>query len=107
MARLWLACCVLLIAGMAWPASAQDGGTQPSFDCAAAAAPVEAVICADGALADLDRALAHSYHAALATRVGEAQLLLREEQRAWAQRRSSTCGVDSDPASEVDDATAA
>lgn len=94
----------LAITVAAWPALAQDGDAQPSFDCAAATAPVDALICADVSLADLDRALADSYHAALATRMGEAQLLLREEQRAWAQSRLVMCGVEGDPAIEVDDA---
>jgi uncharacterized protein len=102
--KLWLAACTLLIAGAAWPARAQDGDARPSFDCASASTPLEALICADAALADLDRALADSYHAALATRVGEAQLLLREEQRAWAQQRSATCGIEGGPAAEANDA---
>lgn len=102
--RLWLAVCALLIVAAARPASAQDGDARPSFDCASAGTPLEALICADAALADLDRALTDSYHAALATRVGEAQLLLREEQRAWAQRRAATCGVEGDPATEANDA---
>lgn len=102
MKRFCLACGALL---MATAALAQDDdAAEPSFDCAAAVAPVEALICADAGLADLDRALADSYHALLATRVGEAQMLLREEQRAWAESRAVTCGVEGDPAIEVDDA---
>jgi uncharacterized protein len=90
----------LTIVGAAWPASAQNADAGPSFDCAEAAAPIETLICADATLADLDRALAETYRSALATRVGEAQLLLREEQRAWAQNRSVTCGVEDHPANE-------
>jgi hypothetical protein len=63
---------------------------------------VEALICADTGLADLDRTLGESYHALLATRVGEAQMLLREEQRAWAEGRAASCGVESDPVEEDD-----
>jgi uncharacterized protein len=101
--RFWLACGSVL--ALAAAAHAQDGGeAEPSFDCTAATAPVEALICADTGLADLDRKLADSYHALLATRVGEAQLLLREEQRAWADSRAVTCGVEGDLAIEVDDA---
>jgi uncharacterized protein len=92
----------LAVAVAAWPALAQDEEPQPSFDCDAATAPIETLICGDATLADLDRALANSYHAALATRVGEAQLLLREEQRAWIRNRTETCGVASDPATEAD-----
>jgi uncharacterized protein YecT (DUF1311 family) len=99
----WLVCGALL--GFASTAYAQEhDGAEPSFDCAAATAPVEALICADTGLADLDRKLADSYHALLATRVGEAQMLLREEQRAWAESRAISCGVESDPAIEEDDA---
>jgi uncharacterized protein YecT (DUF1311 family) len=99
-----LACGALAAASALGLAHAQDAGAQPSFDCTAAPAPVEALICGDASLADLDRRLADSYHAALATRVGEAQLLLREQQRAWVENRSVSCGVEGDPAIEVDDA---
>ena len=100
--RLWLACGALLV--LATSASAQeDQEAEPSFDCTAATAPVEALICGDTGLADLDRKLAESYHALLATRVGEAQMLLREEQRAWAESRAITCAIEDDP--EIDDAT--
>jgi uncharacterized protein YecT (DUF1311 family) len=100
----WLACGALLV--LATPADAQEeDGAEPSFDCAAATVPVEALICSDAGLADLDRKLAESYHALLATRVGEAQMLLREEQRAWAEGRAATCAVEGDPAIEIDDAT--
>ena len=95
----WAAALAVVIA--AWPALAQDEEPQPSFDCDAATAPIEMLICGETTLADLDRALADSYHAALATRVGEAQLLLREEQRAWSRHRSETCGVESAAAAEA------
>lgn len=101
--RLSLTCGVAL--ALATTASAQeDAAAEPSFDCAAALAPVEVLICADNGLADLDRRLAESYHALLATRVGEQQLLLREEQRAWAESRAAACGVESDSAIEEGDA---
>jgi uncharacterized protein YecT (DUF1311 family) len=87
---------------LAATASAQDDDAEPSFDCAAAAQPVEALICGDAGLADLDRTLAESYRALLATRVGEQQMLLREEQRAWAESRAVACGVDNDPIEEDD-----
>lgn len=94
----WAAALAVAIA--TWPALAEDEEPQPSFDCEAATAPIEALICGDAALADLDQTLANSYHAALATRVGEAQLLLREEQRAWSRNRAATCGVASDAAAD-------
>ena len=98
--RSWLACGLLL--ALATTAYAQEDEAEPSFDCAAANQPVEALICADTGLADLDRKLGESYHALLATRVGEAQMLLREEQRAWAEGRAAACGVESDPIEEDD-----
>jgi uncharacterized protein len=101
--RFWPACAALLVLA-ASAAAQEDDEAEPSFDCAAATAPVEALICADTGLADLDRKLAQSYQALLATRVGEAQMLLREEQRAWAESRAATCAVESDPI-EVSDAT--
>ena len=96
----WLACALL----GAMPAHAQEDVAEPSFDCAAATAPVEALICSDAGLADLDRQLAESYQALLATRVGEAQMLLREEQRVWAEGRGATCAMESEPAVEEGDA---
>jgi len=100
----WLACGALLVLATSADAQEEDGA-EPSFDCAAATAPMEALICGDASLAELDRKLAASYHALLATRVGEAQMLLREEQRAWAESRAVTCAVEGDSAIEIDDAT--
>jgi uncharacterized protein len=96
--------CAIVAAAVGWPALAQDDEVSPSFDCAAATEPVEALICGDAILADLDRALADTYHAALAAKAGEAQVVLQREQRAWAGNRSESCGVDADAAAEVDDA---
>jgi len=102
--KFWWVGLAVIAAGAAFPASAQDGAAQPSFDCAAATAPLEALVCGDATLAELDRTLADNYHAALAASAGEAQAALQEAQRAWAVNRSVSCGVDSDPAIEVDDA---
>jgi uncharacterized protein YecT (DUF1311 family) len=102
--RAWLLGGALLVLASTAYAQEEDGA-EPSFDCAAATAPVEALICSDTGLADLDRKLSESYHALLATRVGEAQMLLRAEQRAWAENRAATCAVEGAPAIEVDDAT--
>jgi uncharacterized protein len=104
MTKSWLVGLVLVAAGVASPAAAQEDDAQPSFDCAAATEPVEALICGDETLAGLDRTLADSYDAALAAKAGEAQAALRDEQRAWAGNRSVSCGVDGAVAIEVDDA---
>lgn len=101
--KIWLAGIVLLAAG-GWPVLAQESNAQPSFDCAAATQAVETLICGDPTLADLDRALAESYRAALAAKAGEAQSKLRDEQRAWAGNRDVSCGVDADSAVDVDEA---
>jgi uncharacterized protein len=99
----WRSALAVLATCLAIPAAAQDGAARPSFDCGAATAPVELLICANAELADLDRALADSYRAALASRAGEAQQSLRETQRTWADTRAANCGI-GDPATEGDDA---
>lgn len=85
---------------------AADAATaqQPSFDCAAATQPVEALICADGELAALDGELAEAYRARLAATAGDTQATLRLEQRAWSANRAGACGVEAKEAIEVDDA---
>jgi len=103
MRSLW-AFTALVAAAISLPARAQDEAPQPSFDCATATEPLDALICGDPTLADLDRTLADDYHAALATGAAEAQAALRDEQRAWAGNRAISCGVDAGPAIEVDDA---
>ena len=89
---------------LAAPAAAQDDVPRPSFDCAAATQPVEALICADVELAHLDVELSAAYGARLAALAGDAQATLRQEQRAWSGNRGAVCGVDAEPAIEVDDA---
>lgn len=102
--RLLRANLIAVVTIVAYPAVAQERTLQPSFDCAAAVQPVEALICADPTLVDLDRLLAESYNAAVATRAGEAQAALRVEQRTWAGNRAVTCAAEADPAIEIGDA---
>lgn len=83
-----------------FPAAAQ----QPSFDCAAAAQPVETLICADAELAALDAELAEAYRARLAATAGDDQATLRLQQRAWSGNRAGACGVEDEAPIEVDDA---
>ncbi len=99
-----IAVAVIAVSSFCCPAWAQDNAPQPSFDCAASTQPVEALICADPTLADLDRALADAYQAALATHAGEEQAALRREQRAWAGNRTVACAVDAEPATEAESA---
>src|SRR5262245_28800286 len=89
---------------LATPAVAQDDEPRPSFDCAAATLPVEALICGDVELAELDAELGTAYQARLATLSGDAQAALRQEQRSWSKNRGTVCGVEAEPAIEVDDA---
>lgn len=73
--------------------AAEVPATHPSFDCAEAEGPAEALICRDLALADLDRALARRARltsAALGGLAGQAVLL---DQSAWRFRRNR-CGAD-------------
>jgi len=95
---------LMFAASLASPAAAQEDVPRPSFDCAAAAQPVEALICADMELADLDAELSAAYGARVAALAGDAQATLRQEQRAWSGNRGAVCGVDGEPAIEVDDA---
>ncbi len=63
----------------------------PSFNCALAQAPVEKLICADDALADLDAELGRAYQARrLALADGE-RPALQAEQRDWLKSRLTQC----------------
>lgn len=63
----------------------------PSFNCALAQAPLEKLICADDALADLDADLGRAYQARrLALADGERPALLAE-QRDWLKGRLARC----------------
>ncbi|HEY1383095.1 MAG TPA: lysozyme inhibitor LprI family protein [Dongiaceae bacterium] len=101
---------ILCLGGLALVAAstlafAQDNTAKPSFDCAAATQPLDILICGDAPLAELDRTLAESYHAALAGSATEAQSKLRDEQRAWAANRAASCGVGADFAGDAAEAT--
>jgi len=100
-----IASLILMIAALlAVPAAAQDDVPQPSFDCAAAAQPVETLICGDAELAELDTELSAAYKARLAALAGDAQATLRQEQRTWSGSRGAVCGVEAEAVIEVDDA---
>ncbi len=65
----------------------------PSFDCAKAATPIEHVVCADAALARLDRQMTETYQALL-HRISydpPSAAKLKEDQRAWLATRNKTC----------------
>jgi uncharacterized protein len=61
----------------------------PSFDCArAAVGSIEAMICADPELTNLDRELASVYGQAVRKAVNEHPPLLKAEQRGWIKGRN-------------------
>lgn len=74
------------------------GGThtasaRPSFDCQYAATPTETAICGSHDLAELDRAVATNYAAALDVRDEQGRAQLQAEQRNWMAERDR-CGSD-------------
>jgi uncharacterized protein YecT (DUF1311 family) len=76
----------LVAAAAAAPMAVQAEG--PTFDCGAAKADVETLICSDAALAALDRKLDAVYKAALAkAHAGPLVRQLRQEQRGWTKGR--------------------
>lgn len=63
-----------------------------SFDCAAARSDVERAICSSRDLARLDRHVSEAYSEKLSSAQDDAaRNLLRQEQRAWLQRRDGVC----------------
>ncbi len=64
-----------------------------SFDCSKATTPVEKAICSDPHLSALDDQLNKAYQAALA-KAGEADVVVRHDQRAWLSDLQDTCTGD-------------
>ncbi|MEI9995347.1 MAG: DUF3298 domain-containing protein [Rhizomicrobium sp.] len=63
-----------------------------SFDCGKAATTIEHAICADAALARLDRQTAEAYQYAVANAYGApAKEAVRQVQRDWIARRNAAC----------------
>lgn len=79
---------VMLVCAL-WGAAARGA----SFDCGAARAPVEKLICADPELAALDDQLADVYRAALKNQ-DDAGRLLKGQQRQWLKSRADNLGAD-------------
>jgi uncharacterized protein YecT (DUF1311 family) len=66
----------------------------PSFDCARAATAIEHAICANAALARLDRQVAEAYQVAIRNAYEPAaQEQVRQGQRDWVAKRNKTCGT--------------
>lgn len=70
---------------------------EPSFDCKAAATPVEKAICADPKLADADREIADAYKTLQDLSGTADRERLRTEQRAWLAQRNQ-CAAAPSPA---------
>lgn len=70
------------------PVTTRAGETaKPAFDCARADSSVTRLVCADAALAALDRKLDDVYKAAVAKSNGETLATLKAEQRGWVKGR--------------------
>lgn len=67
--------------------------SQPSFDCQHASTPTEMAICGSHDLAELDRAVASNYAAALDARDAQGRAQLQAEQRNWMAERDH-CGAE-------------
>ncbi|WP_346837086.1 MliC family protein [Microbulbifer sp. SAOS-129_SWC] len=70
--------------------TAEPRAFSPSYDCSAVeAGSIEALICADRALASLDRKLGEVYRAAQQKAVNEHPPTLKAEQRGWIKGRNA------------------
>lgn len=65
----------------------------PSFDCAAAKAPIERLICADPALSQADADMAKAYQALRQTLDARGRTDLLQAQRRWLQSRFTDCKI--------------
>lgn len=86
----WLAAIILLLS-IGGHQSASAAG--PSFDCTAAKAPVERLICADSGLSQADADLAKAYQALRQTSDAKGRADLLQAQRRWLQSRFSDCRI--------------
>ena len=73
---------------------------EPSFDCAKAAAPMERLICGDGALASLDRQLADAFAKRRRDGNPTAVAALIRQQRQWLKDRDRACPISAPPAND-------
>src|SRR5271166_2403883 len=80
-----IGCLCLSLVGHAAPTA--------SFDCAAARAPIERLICSDDALAGLDAAVGKAFAARRQALADTEQPAALEEQRQWLRQRLAACTV--------------
>lgn len=102
MSKSWILA-VSALAGAAFAPSVPTAqpATGPSFNCAKAATPVEKAICANPALAKLDRQMAAAYSAAVA--ITPTPVTLRAAQRSFLIQRGM--GEDGEPTKTINVAT--
>jgi uncharacterized protein len=95
--------CRTLLAAALLPLAGAAHGAGPSFDCGKAeAGSIEALVCADPALAAADLKLAGVYEAALAKAGNEQPPTLKAEQRGWIKGRDECWKADDQPACVAD-----
>ncbi len=81
------------LCALSMPGRATAQAAAPSFDCSAAKAPIELLICSNDALARADADLAALYGRVQAGLDDAGRNALRTEQRTWLQARFQSCGV--------------
>lgn len=88
----WKAASLLLVV-LVCLSPRESGAAQPSFDCAAARAPIERLICSSDTLATLDAELGRTFAAQQAARDPQARRSALEDQQKWLRQRLTDCGV--------------
>jgi uncharacterized protein len=86
-------CALVALFALATPWRGSALAATPSFDCAAAAAPVEILICGNDELAAADAGLAALYRRLQDLLDDKAKADLLAEQRQWLKSRLATCGI--------------
>jgi uncharacterized protein YecT (DUF1311 family) len=87
-------CALAALFALATPWCGKASAGTPSFDCAAAAAPIEILICGHAELAEADAALAETFRGAIGSLEGDEKAALLSEQRQWLKSRLATCGIE-------------
>jgi uncharacterized protein YecT (DUF1311 family) len=86
-------CALAVLIALAAPWCGKASAATPSFDCAAAAAPIEILICGHDELAEADAALAATFRGVIGSLAGDAKASLLTDQRQWLKSRLATCGI--------------
>src|SRR3954465_703746 len=72
-------CALAALFALATPWCGKASAATPSFDCAAAAAPIEILICGHDELAKADAALAETFRGLIGSQQGDAKAALLAE----------------------------